>query len=96
MNARIYIDGAVVSQEPVIVIGQKPHMLASVMLGGDDGAHESTFLAIKIVGEIVELERLKARMPEGTSMRLRGRLIGKQKYFLACWARHVTAKEKRA
>lgn len=53
MRARVYIDGAVVSQEPVIVIGQKPHMLASVMLGGDNGAHESTFLAIKIVGDMV-------------------------------------------
>lgn len=96
MNARIYIDGAVVSQEPVIVVGQRPHMLASVILGGDDGEHASTFLDVKIVGEFVELERLRIRMPEGATLRLRGRLIGKQKYFLACWARHVTSKEKRA
>lgn len=96
MNARVYIDGAVVSQEPVIVIGQKPHMLARVMLSDGNGEHEGVSLHIKIVGDLVDLEPLKLRMVAGAEVRLRGRLVGKNSYFLACWARHVRTKGRSA
>lgn len=95
LQARVHIDGAVVDSAPVLLNNGAPHMLVAVRLNNDDGEHTGTVLSVKVIGMLPELALLKSRLEVGASVSLRGRLVGKQKYFLACWARHVTRREKK-
>ena len=53
-------------------------------------------LALWVLVPLRNLGRARERLSDAlASVSLRGRLVGKQKYFLACWARHVTRREKK-